>query len=319
VGGAEWSPLGSELYNDDPRSRHAAEALAIFDDGSGPALYVGGRFTEAGGVPALNVARWDGREWSGVGNGLAGHPGVRALAVFDDGSGPALYAGGYLVDGLSRWDGESWTVVGADVGAVNALVVYDDGSGPALYAGGQFATAGGAPANRVARWDGERWSPLGGGLSYDVRSLHVFDDGDSAALYVGGAFPYAGEVEVWGIARWDGDAWSDPGGGLYAPRTYSVDGMTTFDDGTGPALYVGGTFEEAGGIGGLPVQSIARWRCDTVCYPDCDGSGELDFFDFLCFQNEFAAATLYADCDASGRHDFFDFLCFQNAVAAGCP
>ena len=55
------------------------------------------------------------------------------------------------------------------------------------------------------------------------------------------------------------------------------------------------------------------------CYADCDGSGELDFFDFLCFQNEFAAQTPYADCDESGGHDFFDFLCFQDAFAAGCP
>ena len=55
------------------------------------------------------------------------------------------------------------------------------------------------------------------------------------------------------------------------------------------------------------------------CYADCDLSGSLDFFDFLCFQNEFAAATAYADCDGSGSHDFFDFLCFQNAFAAGCP
>ena len=28
---------------------------------------------------------------------------------------------------------------------------------------------------------------------------------------------------------------------------------------------------------------------DGGCYPDCDGSGSLDFFDFLCFQNEFSA------------------------------
>ena len=55
------------------------------------------------------------------------------------------------------------------------------------------------------------------------------------------------------------------------------------------------------------------------CYADCDGSGSLDFFDFLCFQNEFAAATAYADCDGSGSHDFFDFLCFQNEFATGCP
>jgi hypothetical protein len=54
------------------------------------------------------------------------------------------------------------------------------------------------------------------------------------------------------------------------------------------------------------------------CYADCDGSGGLDFFDFLCFQNLFATADLRADCDESGSLDFFDFLCFQSAFAAGC-
>ncbi len=54
------------------------------------------------------------------------------------------------------------------------------------------------------------------------------------------------------------------------------------------------------------------------CYADCDASGGLDFFDFLCFQNLFAAGDPAADCDASGGLDFFDFLCFQNAFAAGC-
>ncbi|MFG0284013.1 MAG: hypothetical protein ACF8R7_06280 [Phycisphaerales bacterium JB039] len=61
------------------------------------------------------------------------------------------------------------------------------------------------------------------------------------------------------------------------------------------------------------------------CYADCDtssGVGVLDFFDFLCFQNAFAAGDPYAvDCDTSGGlgvGDFFDFLCFQNAFAAGC-
>jgi hypothetical protein len=55
------------------------------------------------------------------------------------------------------------------------------------------------------------------------------------------------------------------------------------------------------------------------CYADCDGSGALDFFDFLCFQNAFAAGEPYADCDGSGALDFFDFLCFQNEFDAGCP
>jgi hypothetical protein len=56
-----------------------------------------------------------------------------------------------------------------------------------------------------------------------------------------------------------------------------------------------------------------------VCAADCDGSGGLDFFDFLCFQNLFAAGDPAADCDGSGELDLFDFLCFQNEFAAGCP
>ncbi|MFG0286005.1 MAG: hypothetical protein ACF8R7_16430 [Phycisphaerales bacterium JB039] len=68
-----------------------------------------------------------------------------------------------------------------------------------------------------------------------------------------------------------------------------------------------------GAIGDLMADEV------SVCYADCDGSGALDFFDFLCFQNAFATGDPYADCDATGVLDFFDFLCFQNAFAAGCP
>ena len=54
------------------------------------------------------------------------------------------------------------------------------------------------------------------------------------------------------------------------------------------------------------------------CYTDCDGNDQIDFFDFLCFQDAFVTGDHYADCDASGELDFFDFLCFQNEFAAGC-
>jgi serine protease AprX len=69
---------------------------------------------------------------------------------------------------------------------------------------------------------------------------------------------------------------------------------------------------------GIIDAAAAAGEFDT-CYADCDGSGALDFFDFLCFQNLFSAAAAEADCDGSGALDFFDFLCFQNAFAAGCP
>ncbi len=67
------------------------------------------------------------------------------------------------------------------------------------------------------------------------------------------------------------------------------------------------------------ITLIDNIEIDAACYADCDDSGGLDFFDFLCFQNQFAASAARADCDGSGDLDFFDFLCFQNAFAAGCP
>jgi hypothetical protein len=54
------------------------------------------------------------------------------------------------------------------------------------------------------------------------------------------------------------------------------------------------------------------------CYADCDGSGAPDFWDFLCFQNAFAASLPYADCDGDDNFTFFDFLCFQTQFIAGC-
>jgi len=58
---------------------------------------------------------------------------------------------------------------------------------------------------------------------------------------------------------------------------------------------------------------------EAGCRADLTGDGVLDFFDFLEFQNLFAAGDLRADFDGSGGLDFFDFLAFQSEFAAGCP
>src|SRR6187399_3499141 len=87
-------------------------ALAVFDDGSGPALFAAGEFTQAGVATARGVARWDGSAWSLLGAGLGGSlPNAHALAVFDDGSGPALYVGGSFTSAglasanrIAKWD-----------------------------------------------------------------------------------------------------------------------------------------------------------------------------------------------------------------------
>jgi hypothetical protein len=235
-------------------------ALAVFDDGTGTALYAGGDFVTAGGVVVSRVAKWDGGEWSPLGGGISGgwFAQVNALIVFDDGTGPALYAGGAFTNaggvsanGIARWNGTSWSPLGSGVnGWVDALTVFDDGTGPALYAGGVLTTAGGVSANFIAKWNGTAWSPLGTGMTSPVSALTVFDDGTGPALYAGGEFSNAGGVSVNGIAKWDGTAWSALGSGMGG----TVRALTVFDDGTGPALYVGGDFFGAGG-----VSAIGRW------------------------------------------------------------
>jgi hypothetical protein len=165
--GSSWSLLGSGM-ND------TVLALVAYDDGSGPALYAGGAFTQADGLQLNHLAKWDGSRWSALGSGVGGgtYPAVWTLAVYDDGHGPALYAGGYFTtaggasaNNIARWDGSSWSALGSGVNySVVALAVYDDGRGPALYAGGYFTTAGGVAVNRIARWDGSSWSALGNGI-----------------------------------------------------------------------------------------------------------------------------------------------------------
>jgi hypothetical protein len=235
---------------------------AVFDDGSGPALYVGGFFTAAGGLEAAHVAKWDGKHWSPLGTGARNA--VFALAVFDDGAGPALYAGGWFdsaggvpASRIAKWDGTQWSQVGSGLnGSVTSLAVFDDGSGPALYAGGEFTTAGAVAVDHIARWDGSSWSGLGSGVDGGVRALAVFDDGTGPALHAAGTFTNAGGAAVHFIAKWNGTAWSALGTGL---GNYAFS-LTTFDDGSGPVLVAGGNFITAGGVS---ANRVARW----------DGSG----------------------------------------------
>ena len=55
------------------------------------------------------------------------------------------------------------------------------------------------------------------------------------------------------------------------------------------------------------------------CRADFDGDGELTVFDFLAFQNAFAAGRSEADLDDDGELTIFDFLAFQNEFDRGCP
>lgn len=191
-------------------------ALVAFDDGSGPALYVGGTFASLGGVATSGIARFDGSTWSAVGAGLAGT--VEVLEVHDDGVGPRLIAGGTFTSSggvplanVARWNGANWTALGSGIGGtVLALASVDDGEGDGrvLVAGGAFATAGGVPAANIARWNGTSWSEAFGGSQGPkptVRALLGVDHDahGGRALYIGGDFSGIGGVPSTRFARID--------------------------------------------------------------------------------------------------------------------
>jgi len=189
-------------------------ALASYQEGPTTMLFAAGAFSAVNGVPATNIARWNGSAWSAVGTGLSGGD-VNALCVFDDGNGPQLYAGGSFTTAgglptpsLARWDGTSWSIVpgtGTD-GVVHALHVHDDGRGPALYVGGLFASAGLIQAFHVARFDGVAWEPVQAGFNDAVKCFaSLDDDGDGdQELFLGGDFQQTPTKQTGHIARLEG-------------------------------------------------------------------------------------------------------------------
>jgi hypothetical protein len=199
-------------------------ATAVYDDGSGPALYVGGEFDIAGDILVANIAKWDGTRWSALGSGVAGT--VSALSVYNGeliAGGQFTAAGGVSAACIARWNGTSWAPLDAGLAgssaAVSALAVYDG----ALIAGGTFASAGGTSANNIARWDGTSWDELASGMDASVGALAVWND----QLVAGGAFHTAGGLPAERVALWDGVSWSALGSGtpgnVYALAAWGPD------------------------------------------------------------------------------------------------
>jgi hypothetical protein len=244
MGREQWSALGSGMSG-------PVSALVML----GEDLYAGGSFTNAGGVPARGIAKWDGSNWSALGVGINGS--VHALAV----SGSDLYVGGDFglatntggtmvsVLRIAMWNGTHWSALGLGLnGTSRALAV----SSTNLYAGGDFTTAGGFPAHRIAKWNGSSWSALGAGINDSVRALAVSGND----LYVGGSFSRAtnsGGVAVTAnrIAKWNGSDWSGLGW-LDGVRT-TVHALAISDSN----LYAGGSFSDAGGVA---ATNIAQWN-----------------------------------------------------------
>lgn len=99
------------------------------------------------------------------------------------------------------------------------------------------------------------------------------------------------------------------------------DGKTwkKFGDGMPNACVTDLVFDPARKFVTAGTQGRGVWRIFLDCAADCDGSGGLDVFDFLCYTNLFNDQDPKADLDGDGEFTLFDFLAFQNLFVVGCP
>ncbi len=101
--GTDWITITEQLGGEAP----AVADLAV--DGNGH-LYIGGSFESVNGIPARNIAYWDGSLWHALGDGVN----ERVVGLACDPSGE-LYAVGFFTEAgglpayhVARWDGQTW-------------------------------------------------------------------------------------------------------------------------------------------------------------------------------------------------------------------
>ncbi|MFG0284530.1 MAG: GC-type dockerin domain-anchored protein [Phycisphaerales bacterium JB039] len=214
----------------------------------------------------------------------------------------------------AHWDGSEWTLdttmprteftVLDDV----VMIATDD-----VWAVGYATGTGEGNQPLIMHYDGAAWErtslPLYPGRGAILRSVVARAADDVYAVGVIDNYP-GDDVAL--ILHYDGTGWTE----IPPPATDGCSEKLRSAVIAGPRetgeLWAAGFYVKDG----RPF--TIRQNCDG-CRADLTGDGSLDFFDFLEFQNLFAAGDLQADFTGDGALDFFDFLAFQNEIAAGCP
>lgn len=190
-----------------------AHAMVTWDDGRGPALYVGGEFQSIEGRPGSGLARWDGENWTAVSLALTAAD-IRFVDVWRG----KLIVGGSMVqiDGVplysfAVWDGQSWESLDRgfdDDDVENWLVAGDD-----LYIAGSRLNVPGSPAfTIVAKFGAEGWSALDGlgDATFSNLSGAELHPGGSGVFLAGSRILLGGSLDAHQFVYWDGQQWTLP-------------------------------------------------------------------------------------------------------------
>lgn len=218
-------------------------------------LVIGGDFTEAGGVPAVGVAVWDGSSWAGLGNA----PGV--LSVLATSTGEIVVGGRFTaIDGVAalnvaRWDGAAWHPMATGLVDVSWLGFAPGVVDLAELDTGEIVAVGGL-IDRVSVWDGNAWTANAPTVSAVVCVL----------AEPGGSFIVSGLGQSnQQVATWNGSSWSAMGaaGGVVRDlaRLPNGDLIAAYDGAGGAGSFASGVMRYRNGIrtmlGGAGSSSIS--------------------------------------------------------------
>jgi len=216
---------------------------AMTYDGNGN-LYIGGGFTMVNDIPAKQIAKWTGVEWSALGSGTEDGR-INTLVVGNDGSlyvsGTFDTMGGVVVNNIAKWDGIKWSAIGGGLEAwVTALAIDRDNN---LYAGSGSFVGVNKPNTicQISKWDGFGWHILGSVMDQcNVNALIVDNDGNLLASF-------------WNqVHKWNGVEWIVFG---EVEHTYDHIDLLAID-GAGN-LYAAGAFDT---MDGITANNIAKWN-----------------------------------------------------------
>jgi hypothetical protein len=194
--GSKWESLGTGLS--DHITGTAAviypHQMMVYKD----ELYVVGNFKYAGDVEVNGVAKWNGSEWSAMGEGFNNT--LYGINVYKDQiivGGSFSKSGETHVNCIAKWDGEKWIDLGFgftstsafDYIFVHSLEIIDE----LLYIGGglkqiTFPDNTTLSCNGIVAYDGNTLDTFDGGVEgRDIEAIQQMDDGK---ILIGGG--------VWG-------------------------------------------------------------------------------------------------------------------------
>jgi hypothetical protein len=262
--GIEWNSVGLGLWS----PVNTIEDMEVYQG----KLVVGGSLQDIEGNEDFwpDMGYWEDTTWHTMG-GTWGGGGVKELIQYDDklfviGEFPWITPDNVLENSFEGqnavwWNGEEWGVAGEGVNG-RLWDAYVDSTTNQLYVCGLCSNASGVDVNNVAMWDGSEWHAVGDGLSNDVFCITMY----RGQIYVAG-FQIFGEHR---IVYFDGYNWQPvPGANIDG----TIKDMIVYKD----ELYIGGFFEEAGG---LEVDGLVRY----YLHPDSVQWGVPDVVPVLEFE-----------------------------------